>query len=82
MDRLLWSDAALDDLYRLRAGLTAEPAKRVGRIIAEAVDCLAAFPERGGVDPLSGARALPLPGLPWRLLYRATADEVVILRLL
>lgn len=77
-----WSDTALTDLFRLRTGLGAEAAKRIGRLIAESADCLEDFPERGRPGTAPGTRDLPLPGLPWRLVYRAGADGVMILRVM
>jgi len=80
---LRWSDAALDDLAAIRAGLTAESAKRVGRIIVDAVDCLLEFPERGRPGIAAATRELPLPGLPWWVVYGPVAGGgVMILRLL
>ena len=79
---LAWSDAALTDLFRLRARLDAEAAKRIGRRIVEAADCLIEFPERGRDGSAAGTRELPLPGLPWRLIYRAGEGRVVILRVI
>ena len=75
-----WSDAALTDLFRLRGRLEGEVAKRVGRLIAEGADCLGDFPERGRDGAAPGTRELPLPGLPWRLVYRAGEGRVMILR--
>lgn len=77
-----WSDAALTDLFSLRGGLGAEAARRVGRLITESVDCLGEFPERGRDGTAPGTRELPLPGLPWRLVYRAGPGGVMILRLI
>lgn len=78
-----WSDAALTDLFSLRGGLGAEAAKRIGRLIVETADCLAEFPERGREGTVSGTRELPLPGLPWRLVYRAAGEGgVMILRVM
>jgi toxin ParE1/3/4 len=77
-----WSDAALTDLFRLRTGLAAEGARRVGRLIAETADILAEFPERGRDGTAPGTRELPLPGLPWRLVYRTGAGGVMILRVI
>lgn len=77
-----WSDAALTDLFRLRSGLGAEAAKRVGRLIAESADCLAEFPDRGREGTAPATRELPLPGLPWRLVYRAGEAGVMILRVI
>jgi plasmid stabilization system protein ParE len=77
-----WSDAALTDLFSLRGGLGGEAAKRVGRLIAESADCLAEFPERGRDGTAPGTRELPLPGLPWRLVYRAAGGGVMILRVM
>ncbi len=81
--RLMWSDAALDDLHAIRAGLSDESAARIGRLITESVDCLSEFPERGRVGIREGSRELPLPGLPWRLVYRGDREAgITILRLL
>lgn len=77
-----WSDAALTDLFRLRSGLEGVAAKRVGRLIAESADCLAEFPDRGRGGAAPGTRELPLPGLPWRLVYRTGEGGVMILRVL
>lgn len=77
-----WSDNALTDLFRLRSGLGGDAARRVGRLIAESADCLAEFPERGRDGRASGTRELPLPGLPWRLVYRAGAGGVMVLRVM
>jgi toxin ParE1/3/4 len=77
-----WSDAALTDLFRLRSGLGAEAAKRIGRLMAEAADCLSEFPERGRDGTAPGTKELPLPGLPWRLVYRAGESGVMILRVI
>lgn len=81
MAALRWSDAALDDLYAIRQSLTADAAKRIGRILVEATDCLADFPERGRPGALEGTRELPLPGLPWRVIYAVDGGGwVTILR--
>ncbi len=77
-----WSDTALTDLFRLRASLAGEAAKRIGRLIAESADCLAEFPQRGRDGMAPGTRELPLPGLPWRLVYRAGEGRVMILRVI
>ncbi|EME68680.1 plasmid stabilization system [Paramagnetospirillum caucaseum] len=78
-----WSDAALTDLFRLRSGLGGDQAaKRVGRLIAESADCLDDFPGRGRDGVAPGTRELPLPGLPWRLVYRAGESGVMILRVI
>ena len=78
-----WSDAAMDDLYAIRAGLGADAAKRVGRIIVDATDCLALHPDRGRPGLAAQTRELPLPGLPWRVIYGVGGDgRITILRLL
>lgn len=80
---LVWADSALDDLHVTRAGLVADSALRVGRIIADAVECLVEFPDRGRIGTAPGTRELPLPGLPWRVIYRVSDRGVVtVLRLL
>lgn len=79
---LRWSDTALTDLFRLRAGLGAEAARRIGRLIIESADCLAEFPDRGRSGTAPGTRELPLPGLPWRLIYRGGDGRVTILRVI
>lgn len=77
-----WSDAALTDLFRLRSGLGGAAARRVGRLIADSADCLSEFPGRGRDGTAPGTRELPLPGLPWRLVYRAGEGGVMILRVI
>ena len=80
---LQWSDSALDDLHAIRATLAADTARRVGRIVVEAVDCLMEFPERGRLGVLKESRELPLPGLPWRMVYTiAGHGGITILRVL
>jgi plasmid stabilization system protein ParE len=81
MAALRWSDAALDDLYAIRQSLTADAAKRIGRILVDSTDCLTDFPERGRPGALEGTRELPLPGLPWRVIYALGGDGwITILR--
>ncbi len=77
-----WSDTALTDLFSLRARLAADSAKRIGRLIVESSDCLVDFPERGRAGTAPGTRELPLPGLPWRLIYRTAEGGVMILRVI
>jgi toxin ParE1/3/4 len=77
-----WSDTALTDLFSLRACLPTDSARRVGRLIAESVDCLTDYPERGREGCAPGTRELSLPGLPWRLVYRAGEGDVMILRVI
>ncbi|WP_161539564.1 type II toxin-antitoxin system RelE/ParE family toxin [Paramagnetospirillum kuznetsovii] len=80
---LSWADSALDDLHLIRAGLATEAAARVGRIIAEASDVLTEFPDRGRVGKVPDTRELPLPGLPWRLVYRIGGKgRLTVLRVL
>jgi toxin ParE1/3/4 len=80
---LVWADSALDDLHLIRTGLTTEAAARVGRIVAEATDCLIEYPDRGRKGTVPGTLELPLPGLPWRVIYRRTeGGRVTVLRLL
>ncbi len=80
---LVWADSALDDLHLIRAGLTAEAAARIGRIMVEATDCLMEYPDRGREGTVPGTRELPLPGLPWRVIYRQTeGGRVTVLGLL
>lgn len=80
---LLWADSALDDLHGIRGGLSPQAAARIGRIIAESADVLVDFPERGRPGIAPGTRELPLPGLPWRLIYAVSEDggRISVLRL-
>ena len=81
MAALRWSDAALDDLYAIRQSLSADAAKRIGRILVESTECLADFPDRGRPGTLEGTRELPLPGLPWRVIYASDDNGwIIILR--
>ena len=54
-------------------------AKRVGRRIHMACEALGKFPHIGHEGALVGTRELTIPGLPYIVVHRLGADEIVIL---
>jgi toxin ParE1/3/4 len=57
-------------------------ALRVARAIYDAVAQLNTFPNRGRPGRINGTRELPLPRLPFVVVYRVRENTVEIVRLL
>jgi toxin ParE1/3/4 len=57
-------------------------ALRVARSIYEAVAQLKKFPKRGRPGRVDGTRELPLPRLPFLVVYRIKANAVEVARVL
>ena len=57
-------------------------ALRVARAIYDAVAQLNTFPNRGRPGRINGTRELPLPRLPFVVVYRVRENAVEIVRLL
>lgn len=81
------SKDALADLDRLRAFLEANDpnaARRVGRMLVDAIDSLARFPDRGRSLPDGDLRELVVPfgssAYVVRYVHSAELDRVVIVR--
>jgi len=55
---------------------------RMGDLLESAVSRLPDFPESGRVGRVSGTRELAVAGTPYVVVYRVSADAILILRLL
>ncbi len=79
--KLVLSQRFRDELYReYRFIREANPAAaRVVRDrIIKAVQRLKRFPESGRAWRLTGCRELVIPGLPYIVIYKVTADTVIV----
>ena len=80
-------DAAQAFLVESGGDLGAELAERFAVALFAAVDRLRTIPGLGSrrfsaLLGIPGLRSLPLQGIPWTLMYRATRERIVLLRVL
>jgi toxin ParE1/3/4 len=76
-----WSPAAADDLFRITEFIRQENpsvAQRVAKTIYESAGTLNTFPNRGRTGRIEGTRELPLPSLPFIVVYRVQEEAVEI----
>jgi toxin ParE1/3/4 len=76
-----WSPAAAEDLSRIFQYIRQEnpsAAERVVRTVYESAGSLASFPNRGKTGRVEGTRELPLPSLPFVVVYRVLGYAVEI----
>jgi toxin ParE1/3/4 len=76
-----WSPTAAEDLSRIFQYIRQEnpsAAERVVRTIYESAGALASFPNRGKAGRVEGTRELPLPSLPFVVVYRVLEHAVEI----
>jgi addiction module RelE/StbE family toxin len=76
-----WSPAASQDLFRIIEYIRKEnvpAAQRVAETIYENIGSLGTFPHRGRMGRVEGTRELPVPSLPFLVIYRVTQDAVEI----
>lgn len=76
-----WSTAAAQDLFRIVEYIRREnapAAQRVGKTIYEIVGSLSSFPHLGRLGRVEGTRELPIPSLPFLVVYRVTQDVIEI----
>ena len=79
--QIRWSTAAAQDLFRIVEYIhreNAPAAQRVAKTIYENVGSLSSFPHRGRLGRVEGTRELPVPSLPFLVVYRVTQDAVEI----
>jgi toxin ParE1/3/4 len=79
--QIRWSTAAAQDLFRIIEYIRREnapAAERVGKEIYENIGSLSSFPHRGRVGRVEGTRELPVPALPFLVVYRVTQEAVEI----
>jgi len=76
-----WSPEAADDLSRIVAHIRRDSqmaAQRAAKNIYERAGALGVFPNRGRQGRVSGTRELPLPSLPFIVVYRVLDHAVEI----
>ena len=81
--KITWSEAAIADLdaiYDFIAGDSPHYATRFVQRLIEAVDPLADLPQVGRVVPEGDGRHREVIELPYRILYRIEANEVLVVR--
>jgi toxin ParE1/3/4 len=76
-----WSPEAADDLAAILARIRKDnpsAARRTAKDIYERAGALKTFPNRGRQGRLKGTRELPLPPLPFIVVYRILVHAVEI----
>ena len=76
-----WSPAAAEDLFRIIEYIRQEnppAAQRIAKTIHESAGSLKSFPHKGRTGRVDGTRELPLPPLPFLVVYRILTDIVEI----
>jgi toxin ParE1/3/4 len=79
--QIRWSAAATQDLFQIIEYIRREnppAAQRVANAIYGNIGSLGSFPHRGRIGRLEGTRELPVPSLPFLVVYRVTRDVVEI----
>jgi addiction module RelE/StbE family toxin len=79
--QIRWSSAAAQDLFRIIEYILREnspAARRVANTIYKSIGSLSSFPHRGRTGRLEGTRELPIPSLPFLVVYRVAEDTVEI----
>jgi len=79
--QLRWSPAAAKDLFRIIEYIRQEnpdAAQRIAKTIYESAGSLKSFPNKGRTGRVEGTRELPLPPLPFVVVYRISKDIVEI----
>jgi len=76
-----WSTAASRDLFRIIEYIRKEnapAAQRVAKTIYDSIGSLSTFPLRGRTGRVEGTRELPVPSLPFLVIYRLVKDAIEI----
>lgn len=76
-----WSPAAVNDLINIIEYIQQDnraAAERVARAIYEIASSLGSFPYRGRAGRVEGTRELPVPALPFIVVYRISGENVEI----
>ena len=77
--QIRWSTDASEDLFRIIEYIRREnapAAERVAKTIYENISSLSSFPYRGRQGRVEGTRELPVPSLPFLVIYRVTQEAV------
>ena len=78
---LRWSPAAAEEFFRIIEYIrheNAPAAKRIAKTIYESAGSLKFFPKKGRTGRVEGTRELPLPPLPFVVVYRIREGIVEI----
>ena len=76
-----WSTAASQDLFRIIEYIRKEnapAAQRVAKTIYDNIGSLNSFPHRGRMGRVEGTRELPIPSLPFIVIYRVIQATVEV----
>ena len=79
--QIRWSANAAEDLFRIIDYIRKDnpsASQRVARAIYESVGSLESFPRLGRVGRVEGTRELPVPSLPFLVVYRVTQEAVEV----
>jgi addiction module RelE/StbE family toxin len=79
--QIRWSPAAADDFSHIIEYIRQEnpsAAQRIAKTIYESAASLRVFPYKGRTGRVEGTRELPLPRLPFIVIYRIVEDTVEI----
>jgi len=79
--QLHWSPAAAEDPFRIIEYIRQEnpaAAQRIAMTIYDSAGSLKSFPNKGRTGRVEGTRELPLPPLPFVVVYRVLKDVVEI----
>ncbi|HMD07206.1 MAG TPA: type II toxin-antitoxin system RelE/ParE family toxin [Candidatus Acidoferrum sp.] len=79
--QIRWSPAAAEDFVRIIEYVRQEnppAALRIAKTIYESAGSFKSFPYKGRTGRVEGARELPLPPLPFVVVYRILKDTVEI----
>jgi toxin ParE1/3/4 len=79
--QIRWSTAAAEDLFRIVEYIRGEnppAAQRVAKTIYENVGSLSSFPNRGRQGRVEGTRELPVPSLPFIVVYQVSQDVIEV----
>jgi toxin ParE1/3/4 len=83
--QIRWSSAASEDLFHIVEFIRKENApasQRVANAIYEHVGSLSSFPHMGRQGRVEGTREIPVPSLPFIVVYRLVAEAVEIARII
>ena len=79
--QIRWSTAASQDLFGIIEYIRREnvpAAQRVANTIYENIGSLSSFPYRGRMGRVPDTRELPVPSLPFLVIYRVTQHALEI----
>lgn len=83
--RVDWSPHAVSDLKSISEYIerdrSVETANRIARIIYGAIQSLRRTPQLGGLGLVEGTRELVVGGLPYIVVYRVSAERVLVLNI-